>query len=55
MNWTVRIYDGEEVIESFDIEDRNEQQAEKECIHEVEQHYAGKYWTMTERKDNGDT
>ena len=47
MNWIVKTYDeNDEITESFVIENRTEQQAEKEALHSLEVRAAAD-WTMT--------
>ena len=45
--WMVRIYCGDTETAHFVINDRTEQQATKEAMREVEQHYAGLDWTLS--------
>lgn len=51
-NWRVRVYnDDDSLNSSWVIKNRTEQQADNEAMSEVEQHYNGMDWSITNAED----
>ena len=51
-DWIVRVYNDDDTLnDSWMIKNRTEENAVSEAMSEVEQHYAGLDWSMTESKE----
>ena len=49
MNWRIRVYNDDDSINcSWVIKNRSEHEADNEAMREVEQHFSGMDWSITE-------